>query len=79
MLTWWADFGVFGVCETYNQHRLNDINEAQLKTVCTHCGLDVGEDGKTHQCIDYVGTFANFFGYKVLTPSDANSSATAAA
>jgi transketolase len=72
ILTWWADFGVFGVCETYNQHRLNDINDAQLKTVCTHCGLDVGEDGKTHQCIDYVGTFANFFGYKVLTPADAN-------
>jgi len=72
VLTWWADFGVFGVCETYNQHRLNDINEAQLKTVCTHCGLDVGEDGKTHQCIDYVGAFANMFGYKVLTPADAN-------
>jgi transketolase len=72
VLTWWADFGVFGVCETYNQHRLNDINEAQLKVVCTHCGLDVGEDGKTHQCIDYVGTFANFFGYKVLVPADAN-------
>jgi transketolase len=40
--------------------------------VCTHCGLDVGEDGKTHQCIDYVGTFANFYGYKVLAPADAN-------
>ncbi|MHC5056985.1 MAG: transketolase [Planctomycetota bacterium] len=72
VLTWWADFGVFGVCETYNQHRLNDINDAQLKTVCTHCGLDVGEDGKTHQCIDYVGAFANLYGYKVLTPADAN-------
>ncbi len=23
----------------------------------THCGLDVGEDGKTHQCLDYVGAF----------------------
>ena len=72
ILTWWSDFGVFGVCETYNQHRLNDINDAQLKVVCTHCGLDVGEDGKTHQCIDYVGAFANFFGYKVLVPADAN-------
>jgi transketolase len=72
VLTWWADFGVFGVCETYNQHRLNDINHAQLKLVCTHCGLDVGEDGKTHQCIDYVGTFANLYGYRVLVPADAN-------
>jgi len=45
---------VFGVDETYNQHRLNDINETSLKLICTHNGLDVGEDGKTHQCIDYV-------------------------
>lgn len=72
VLVWWADFGVFGVCETYNQHRLTDINHGQLKLVCTHCGLDVGEDGKTHQCIDYVGIFANLFGFKVVVPSDAN-------
>ena len=58
MLTYFSDFGVFGFDETYNQHRLNDINEANLKLVCTHCGLDVGEDGKTHQCLDYVGTIA---------------------
>ncbi|MHC4503848.1 MAG: transketolase, partial [Planctomycetota bacterium] len=72
VLTWWADFGVFGVDETYNIHRLTDINHGQLKVVCTHCGLDVGEDGKTHQCIDYVGVFANLFGWRVLTPADAN-------
>jgi transketolase len=39
-------FGVFGVCEAYNQQRLNDINMAGLKVVCTHLGLDVGEDGR---------------------------------
>jgi transketolase len=72
VLTWWADFGVFGVDETYNIHRLSDINHTQLKLVCTHCGLDVGEDGKTHQCIDYVGVFANLFGYRVIVPADAN-------
>ncbi len=72
ILTFFADFGVFGVCETYNQHRLNDINEANLKLVCTHLGIDVGEDGKTHQCIDYVGLFRNFFGFRVIIPADPN-------
>jgi transketolase len=71
-LTFWADFGVFGIDEVYNQQRLNDINRANLKLVVTHCGLDVGEDGKTHQCLDYVGAFRDFFGWKVVVPADPN-------
>jgi len=72
LLSFFADFGVFGVDETYNQHRLNDINETNLKLICTHNGLDVGEDGKTHQCIDYVGVMQNLFGYKMIIPADPN-------
>jgi transketolase len=72
VLTFWADFGVFGLDEVYNQQRLNDINMTSLKLVLTHCGLDVGEDGKTHQCLDYVGAFRDFFGWKVVVPSDPN-------
>jgi transketolase len=72
LLSFFADFGVFGVDETYNQHRLNDINETNLKLICTHNGLDVGEDGKTHQCIDYVGVIQNLFGYKIIIPADPN-------
>lgn len=72
LLSFFADFGVFGVDETYNQHRLNDINETNLKLVCTHNGFDVGEDGKTHQCIDYVGLMQNLFGYKIIIPADPN-------
>lgn len=68
----WADFGVFGIDEVYNQQRLNDINGASSKTVLTHVGLDVGEDGKTHQCIDYVGLLRNTFGWKILVPADPN-------
>ncbi len=68
----WADFGVFGVAETYNQARLNDINHANMKLYCTHCGVDVGEDGKTHQCIDYFGLLNSTFGWKVITPADPN-------
>jgi transketolase len=72
VVPFFADFGVFGVDETYNQHRLNDINHTNVKLVCTHNGLDVGEDGKTHQCIDYVGALSNLFGYKVIVPADPN-------
>ena len=72
VLTFWSDFGVFGVDEVYNQQRLNDINQANLKLAVTHCGLDVGEDGKTHQCLDYAGAFRNFFGWKVIVPADPN-------
>ena len=72
LLSFFADFGVFGVDETYNQHRLNDINRTNLKLICTHVGLDVGEDGNTHQCIDYIGVMRNLFGYKIVLPADPN-------
>lgn len=72
VVAFWADFGVFGVDEVYNQQRLNDINGAALKLVVTHCGLDVGEDGKTHQCLDYVGALRDFFGWKSIVPCDPN-------
>lgn len=67
-----AGFGVFGVDETYNQHRLTDLNSGNLKLVCTHVGLDVGEDGKTHQCIDYIGLLKNLYGFHVIVPADPN-------
>ncbi len=67
-----STFGVFGVCETYNQVRLNDINQTHMKLVCTHLGLDVGEDGQTHQCIDYLGLLQNLFGFSVFMPADPN-------
>lgn len=68
----WADFGVFGLSEAYNQQRLNDINKTNLKLVLTHVGLDVGEDGMTHQSIDYVGLLRNTFGWKLIVPADPN-------
>ncbi len=70
--TFWSDFGVFGIGEVYNAQRLNDINHTHLKTVLTHVGLDVGEDGKTHQCIDYISLARNLFGFRVICPADAN-------
>lgn len=67
-----STFGVFGVSEVYNQHRLNDINGSQLKLVCTHLGLDVGEDGQTHQCIDYIGLLQNLYHFSIFIPADPN-------
>ena len=68
----WSDFGVFGIDETYNQARLNDINHTNLKLFCTHSGVNVAEDGKTHQCIDYFALLNSTFGWKVITPADPN-------
>lgn len=70
--TFFADFGAFAIDETYNQHRLNDINGSNLKIIATHNGLNVGEDGKTHQCIDYVGLFRNLYNFEVIVPADPN-------
>lgn len=66
-----ADFGAFTVSEMYQQQRLNAINDTNLKLVSTHCGLDVGEDGKTHQAIDYLA-LNNHPNWQTFTPADAN-------
>jgi len=68
----WADFGVFAIDEVYNQLRLNDINKTNLKIFATHLGYNVGPDGKTHHCIDYIGLLKNLFGFKLIIPGDAN-------
>ncbi len=70
--TFWSDFGMFGIDEVYNMLRLNDINHANLKIVVTHVGIDVGEDGKTHQCIDYIGLLRNLYGFRLILPADPN-------
>ncbi len=72
IIPFFLDFGVFGIDETYGQHRMNDVNETSVKLVVTHCGLDVGEDGKTHQCVDFISLTNNLPGYKLIVPADAN-------
>ncbi|MEN8256686.1 MAG: transketolase [Thermodesulfobacteriota bacterium] len=67
-----STFGVFAVSEVYNQNRISDINETNFKVVATHCGLDVGEDGPTHQGIDYIGLMRNYFRFNVYIPADPN-------
>ncbi|PNR92827.1 transketolase [Petrotoga sp. 9PWA.NaAc.5.4] len=72
VLTFFSDFGVFGLDEVFNQQRLNDVNHTNLKTVVTHCGIDVGEDGKTHHEVNYIGIVRNFYHTKLIVPCDAN-------
>ncbi|MGR0480464.1 MAG: transketolase [Candidatus Electronema sp. V4] len=72
LVTFFSTFGSFAVSEVYNQNRLNDFNHSNVKVVATHVGLDVGEDGPTHQCIDYLGLMKNYFRFSVFMPADPN-------
>ncbi len=67
-----STFGIFGVTEVFNQQRLNDFNKANVKLVCTHCGTDVGEDGPTHQVVDYVGLLRSTYDWEIFVPADPN-------
>ncbi|RME74723.1 MAG: transketolase, partial [Planctomycetota bacterium] len=71
-LVFFSTFGVFAGSEVYNQQRLNDYNRTNLKVVATHCGIDVGEDGPTHQCIDFIGLIANLSTFQIFFPADPN-------
>ncbi len=71
-LVFFSTFGVFAVDETYNQHRLNLLNLSNIKIVSTHLGLDVGEDGPTHQCVDYLGLLLSLIGLQIFMPADPN-------
>ncbi len=71
-VVFWSDFGVFAADETFNQHRLNDINMTNLKVVATHCGLDVGMDGKTHHCINYISLMGTLYHCNTVIPADPN-------
>lgn len=71
-LVFFSTFGVFGIDEVYNQLRLNTLNKTALKVVCTHLGADVGEDGPTHQCIDYLGLLFSLQDFEIYFPADPN-------
>ncbi len=71
-LVFFSTFGVFAVDEVYNQLRINSLNKSALKVVSTHLGADVGEDGPTHQCIDYLGLLFNLTDFEIYIPADPN-------
>ncbi len=67
-----STFGAFISSRAKDQARVNDINQANVKMVATHCGLSVGEDGPTHQAIDDMGSFLGMFHTMVMEPADPN-------
>jgi len=71
-LVFFSTFGVFAVDEVFNQLRINSLNKTALKVVATHLGADVGEDGPTHQCIDYLGLLLNIPDFEIYLPADPN-------
>lgn len=70
--TFFSTFAVFALGEVYGPLRTDIMNHAPVKILATHCGLDVGPDGKTHQCVDYIGLAANLFGTEMIIPADGN-------
>jgi len=71
VLTFLADFGVLSIDEMFQQHRLTALNNGNLKLISTHCGLDVGKDGKTHQALDYLVLSSHPY-WRTFVPADAN-------
>ena len=71
-LVFFSTFGVFAIDEVYNQLRINSLNKTALKVVATHLGVDVGEDGPTHHCIDYIGVLLNIPDFEIYLPADPN-------
>ena len=70
--TFYMGFGMFSLAEPFNQLRVIDQNHIPLKIIATHCGLDVGQDGKSHQMIDYIALSNALLGSELILPADPN-------
>lgn len=70
-VTFLTGFGSFMLNMPSYQHEINDMNKDSLKVVISHVGLDVGEDGKSHQCKNYLSLAAHNRDFKVIVPADA--------
>ncbi len=67
-----STFAVFLTGRVYDQIRQSICyNEANVKLVSTHSGLDVGEDGATHQMLEDISLMRPLPGMKVFVPADA--------
>lgn len=67
-----STYAVFMGSRAKDQVRVNDVNNTNVKMVCTHAGLSVGEDGPTHQSIDDNGSMLGLFNTKIIEPADPN-------
>lgn len=67
-----STFAMFGAGRAYEQIR-NSIAypKANVKIVCSHAGVMIGEDGASHQCIEDLSLMRTTPNMSVLAPSDA--------
>jgi len=67
-----STFAVFGTLRPYeiirNMICLNNLN---VKIVCTHAGITVGEDGATHQSVEDIAIMRVLPNMRVFVPADA--------
>lgn len=66
------DFGVFALAEPFNQLRVLDQNHIPFKIIASHCGVDVGQDGKSHQFIDCIALANALLNTELILPADPN-------
>ncbi|MBW3021064.1 transketolase family protein [Candidatus Woesearchaeota archaeon] len=66
-----SSFGAFCPGRCWEQIRTTiAYNEANVKIVSTHCGLDVGEDGATHQVLEDIALMRTLPNMIVIVPCD---------
>ncbi|MBF0531868.1 MAG: transketolase family protein [Candidatus Omnitrophica bacterium] len=66
-----ASFAVFLTNRAYDMLRLDVCyNECNVKIVCSHYGVTVGEDGATAQCLEDLAILRVLPNMKVLCPAD---------
>ncbi len=68
-----STFAMFGSGRAWEQIR-NSVAYPQLnvKVICSHGGISVGEDGVTHQALEDISIMRDMTGMSVFVPCDAN-------
>lgn len=71
-------FAVFGTSRPHDQIRVGIAQpHANVKIVCTHAGITVGEDGISAQSIEDIALMCALPGFTVIVPADAPEAAEA--
>lgn len=66
-----TSFGAFTPGRTLDQIRINVCyNKANVKIAATHCGINVGEDGATHQALEDIAVMRTMPNMTVISPCD---------
>lgn len=66
-----TSFGVFSPGRNWDQIRLSICyNNANVKIISTHCGINVGPDGATHQALEDIALIRTLPNMTVLSPCD---------